>query len=191
MHDDVVTLLAWAFVGTVAGMALGGVELPKYQDGLILTWVGLIGGVVYIVNFRPWLSKRRLERITKSIKGDERKTSKGASSRAVPHRDTPVQISSRDYWFKIVEMLQQNWALIDNNSDGGCTVFFLGDTSGVFDRLLFPSHSEAERALRRNGFGKFSEAKKDTQKVIAIPQPPFYEWQHPNGPIYSSGRFWR
>jgi len=28
-------------------------------------------------------------------------------------RDKPVEIRSRDYWFKIVEFLQQNWALID------------------------------------------------------------------------------
>src|SRR5512135_784593 len=132
----------------MAGMALGGVELPKYQDGLIFTWVGLIGGVVYIASFRPWLRKRRLEKIAESVKGDERKASSGTLRRAASHRDTPVEISSRDYWFKIVDMLQQNWALIDDNSDGRCTVFFLGDTSGVFDRLLFPSRAEAERALR-------------------------------------------
>ena len=35
-----------------------------------------------------------------------------------------VQINSRDYWFKIVEFLQQNWALIDSKETGGCTVLF-------------------------------------------------------------------
>ncbi len=25
-----------------------------------------------------------------------------------------VEMQSRDYWFKVVEMLQQNWTLIDN-----------------------------------------------------------------------------
>jgi hypothetical protein len=25
----------------------------------------------------------------------------------------PVKIESHDYWFKVVDMLQQNWALID------------------------------------------------------------------------------
>ena len=105
--------------------------------------------------------------------------------------ETIVEIQNRDYWFKIVEFLQQNWALIDESTDGkGCTVFFFGDTSGVFDRLHFSSVAEAEQALRRNGFARFAEDKK-AQEFIAVPQPPFYEHPHPNGPIYSSGRFWR
>jgi hypothetical protein len=108
----------------------------------------------------------------------------------MPFNEWPVEICSRDYWFKIVEFLQQNWALIDEISDGkGCTVFFFGDTSGVFDRLSFSSVSEAEQALRRNGFARFAEDKK-AQEFIGIPQPPFHEHPHPNGPIYSSGRFW-
>jgi hypothetical protein len=47
---------------------------------------------------------------------------------------TEVEIRSRDYWFKIVEFLQKNWALIDEDVVDGCTVFLFGDTSGVFDR---------------------------------------------------------
>lgn len=102
-----------------------------------------------------------------------------------------VEIRSRDYWFKIVEFLQQNWALIDETTDGkGCTVFFFSDTSGVFDRLLFSSIAEAEKALRRNGFAKYTDDEK-TQEFIGIPSPPFHEHPHPNGPIYSSGKYWR
>ena len=41
-----------------------------------------------------------------------------------------MQIASRDYWFKVVEMLQQNWALIEP-AERGVTVFFLQDASGV------------------------------------------------------------
>jgi hypothetical protein len=29
-----------------------------------------------------------------------------------------VKINSCDYWFKIVEFLQQNWALIDETENG-------------------------------------------------------------------------
>lgn len=100
----------------------------------------------------------------------------------MPFNETPVEIRSRDYWFKIVEFLQQNWALIDETTDD-CTVFF-------FDTLSLPSISEAEKALRRNGFARFAEDKK-AQGFIAIPQPPFHDRPHPNGPIYSTGRFWR
>lgn len=104
--------------------------------------------------------------------------------------DKTVAIQSRDYWFKIVEFLQQNWALIEPSADGvGCIVFFCGDTSGVFDRLEFISVEEAEAALIHNGFARFA-ADKNAQGFIAAPMPPFYESKHPNGNIYSSGRFW-
>ena len=53
-----------------------------------------------------------------------------------------MQIASRDYWFKVVEMLQQNWALIEP-AERGVTVFFLQDASGVFDQLAFTSVQEA------------------------------------------------
>lgn len=102
-----------------------------------------------------------------------------------------VEIRSRDYWFKIVEFLQQNWALIDEEPGGdGCTVFFFGDTSGVFDRLSFSSRQEAEAALRRNGF-RLYDTDERAKDFIAKPEPPFWEGSHPNGPIYSSGRFWK
>ena len=107
----------------------------------------------------------------------------------MPFSESAVEIHSRDYWFKIVEFLQQNWALMDEVPDG-CQVFFFGDTSGVFDRIAFSSVAEAETALRRNGFARFSEDK-NAQEFIAIPRPPFHERPHPNGPIYSSGKFWR
>lgn len=101
-----------------------------------------------------------------------------------------VEIRSRNYWFKIVEFLQQNWALIDEDVGGGCTVFFFGDTSGVFDRLRFPSVTEAEVALLRNGFKRY-DADSKAQEFIGKPEPPFWESRHPNGAIYSSGRYWR
>ncbi len=104
--------------------------------------------------------------------------------------NTNVEISSRDYWFKVVEFLQQNWALIDSNSDESCTVFFISDSSGVFDRLSFPSENEAKKALNRNGFARFADNKK-AQNFISAPKPPFKEHHHLNGLIYSSGRFWK
>jgi hypothetical protein len=88
-------------------------------------------------------------------------------------------------------MLQHNWALIEPNTElGGCVAFFIHDGSGVFDQIRFPSIEEATRALRRNNFKRYSE-EKETERFISPPKPPFSETQHPNGPIYSSGRFWR
>ena len=83
-----------------------------------------------------------------------------------------VEIRSRDYWFKIVEFLQQNWALIDEDATGpSCTVFFFGDTSGVFDRLRFASVAAAEVALLRNGFKPYDSDPK-APEFIAKPEPP-------------------
>ena len=98
-----------------------------------------------------------------------------------------VEVASRIYWFKIVDFLQQNWALIDR-ADLGIVVYFIGDTSGVFDELSFSSNEDAELALLRNGFNRF-DLDRNAQSFIAVPQPPFYRQPHPNGPIYSSGRF--
>ena len=102
-----------------------------------------------------------------------------------------VEIQSKDYWFKIIEMLQQNWALIEpTQSDSGCIVFFIGNASGVFDQIEFTEIVEAEKQLRINGFEKY-EDDKEAQGFIYPPPPPFYKSSHPNGAIYSSGRFWK
>jgi len=103
-----------------------------------------------------------------------------------------IEIKSRDYWFKVTGMSQQNWALLDQipDDDAEVIIYFIGDTSGVFDRMLFQSLRDAESGLFRNGFARFSEDK-SAQEFIAIPDPPFWESKHPNGPIYSSGRYWK
>ena len=101
-----------------------------------------------------------------------------------------VRINSDDYWVKVVEMLQQNWALVDLVEQSSAQVYFISDGSGVFDQLTFPSAADAEAGLRKNGFRRFSE-NRDLQEFLRPPQAPFRRSVHPNGPIYSSGRFWR
>jgi hypothetical protein len=93
-----------------------------------------------------------------------------------------------DPWFKVVEFLQQNWAVIVENSDSALVVFY-GDTCGVFDEIHFNTREEAEIALCRNGFSRYQEDI-DSQEFIGLPDGSFHESQHPNGPIYSSGRYW-
>ena len=101
----------------------------------------------------------------------------------------PSSISAADLWVKIVEMLQQNWAAIE--PDGDCVrLSFISDTGGVFDQMMFRSKGEAVQALRRNGLRRFDE-EPDLQKFLTPPRPPFRSGSHPNGPIYSSGRFWQ
>lgn len=100
-----------------------------------------------------------------------------------------VPIQSRDYWFKVIEMLQQNWALIDSDA-AGVVVYFVSDTSGVFDELRFPSQASAASALQTNGFLRFADDS-SASLFLRCPEPPFNRRPHPNGPIYSSGRFWK
>jgi hypothetical protein len=104
---------------------------------------------------------------------------------------TAISIKNHDYWIKIVEMLQQNWAVIEESEiDLSCTVFFFDDLGGIFDQINFSTIAEAVISLCRNGFSRFVEDKK-LQDFIRSPQHPSYERNHPNGKIYSSGRFWK
>ena len=104
------------------------------------------------------------------------------------YTDIPEEIAENP-WFKIVEFLQRNRAVVIKLEDDVLVVFY-GDTCGVFDGMPFPTRDEAEHALRRNGFSKFLEDKR-AQEFIGLPRGEFTERPHPNGGIYSSGRFWR
>jgi len=50
----------------------------------------------------------------------------------------PTLLQSGDFWVKIVEMLQHNWALIEPQGDK-VTVYFLHDLGGVFDEIPYSS----------------------------------------------------
>ena len=45
-----------------------------------------------------------------------------------------MSIQSRDFWVKVVDMLQQNWALIEPEGSK-VTIYFFHDLGGVFDEL--------------------------------------------------------
>ena len=104
------------------------------------------------------------------------------------HQEAPIK--SRDYWVKEVEMLQQNWALIEPDGPSSVRVHFISDTGGIFDTMAFPSNEKAIEALSRNGFRRYAKAA-DLHSFLRPPDPPFHQGSHPNGRIYSSGRFWK
>ena len=99
-------------------------------------------------------------------------------------------MKGHDFWIKIIEMLQQNWALIEENPDKSVTVFFITDNSDVFDQLNFSSKKEAKKALRRNGFGRY-EDDPSFERFVCPPKPPFTPYWDKSRNIYSSGKFWR
>src|SRR4051812_17082493 len=97
--------------------------------------------------------------------------------------------SVETFWFKVVDFLQTNWAIIEA-AEEGVHVVFIQDASGIFDQMSFGDEREAERQLRLNGFRRFVEEQR-AKEFLSPPPPPYRERPHPNGPIYSSGRFWR
>jgi hypothetical protein len=99
-----------------------------------------------------------------------------------------VPINGKDFWVKIVEMLQQNWALVIPEASGS-RVYFINDASGVFDEIAFPSEEDAVRSLRVNGFRRYAD-EPSLHSFLSPPMTPFHRAALPNGPIYSSGRFW-
>ena len=95
--------------------------------------------------------------------------------------EIPEELAS-DPWVKVVEMLQQNWAVIVPRDDAVLVVFYR-DTRGVFDQLVFGSAAEAADALARHGFSKYLE-NLEVQELVALPEGRFHERGHPTGPIY-------
>lgn len=92
------------------------------------------------------------------------------------------------WWVKVVGMSQQNWAL-PLVSRSGARVLFVSDTSGIFDHIDFSDPAEMTAALIRNGFREY-DSSPDFKKFLSPPDLPLKPDQHPNGPIYSSGRYW-
>ena len=57
-------------------------------------------------------------------------------------------------------------------------VYFISDTSGVFDEMVFPSADAARESLDRNGFWRFTE-NSDLQSFLRPPSAPFRRAIHP------------
>ena len=106
-----------------------------------------------------------------------------------PSARETVTIRDYDPWLKVVGFLQHNWATIEP-FDGGVRAHFICDSSQVFDEMLFANVNEAQFALLRNGF-LLQRAQTGRWRNLRRPEPPFMTGRHPNGRIYSSGRFWR
>jgi hypothetical protein len=100
-----------------------------------------------------------------------------------------IEIKSEEFWVKIVDMLQQNWALIEvDERNNKATIFFIHDGSGIFDKLEFNSVRDAEKGLLRNGFKKYLDENENFAEFIIPPKKQFFE--SPRN-IYSSGQYWR
>ena len=98
-------------------------------------------------------------------------------------------LNSEKYWVKIVDYLQQNWALIERSeTDEKVTVFFIQDSSMIFDKIEFDQVRDAEKALEKNGFKLYLDENENFTEFIVPPKKPYGESPRP---IYSSGQYWR
>ena len=104
--------------------------------------------------------------------------------------DDSKEVPSDRLWFKVVEFLQTNWAIIDDQSNGTVRVFFINDNSGVFDVMSFKSLEEAVSGLVDSGFDLWAK-NLEVQEFLIPPLQPFKYDAHPNGRIYSDGKFWK
>ena len=117
---------------------------------------------------------------------------------------TECVIKSEDWWVKVLGMLQQNWALVDEKSPGKVEVYFFHDGgyaisrehnsieltgwSGIIDRLTFQSREEAADALFDNGFDPHSEYPGPWDYMR--PNAPFFDCRNDFDGPYSNGEYW-
>lgn len=96
-----------------------------------------------------------------------------------------INVRSNEFYVKVVDFLQQNWALIENENQ--IIIWFIDDNSGVFDRIIFDNLDEAEKSLLRNGFKKYLDPDEMFTEFLRPPQRPFFDSPRK---IYSTGKYW-
>ncbi len=64
--------------------------------------------------------------------------------------EAEIEISNEVYWYKTVEFLQQNWAVMEPEGNSFKVLFF-DDAGAIFDSIELDSLEDAESALKRNG----------------------------------------
>ena len=95
-----------------------------------------------------------------------------------------------DWYVKLVEMLQQNWAIIKLGET--TQIIFVNDPGDVFDIIEVKDQETAHDKLMQNGFDKFSSpSRKRYRPLEEFLTPPFKvvdTGERRN--IYSSGKYW-
>jgi hypothetical protein len=117
---------------------------------------------------------------------------------AIPFDDLKpplFKINNRNWFVKVLGMLSQNWALIEENDVLTATVYFFQDESpgnrpAVIDSLNFEDENEAWDALNLNGFEVLKTS--PGPWMGCEPKGYFYDARPAAGKgIYSSGEFWK
>jgi len=116
------------------------------------------------------------------------------------------EIHSREWWIKVLGMLQHNWALIEEGADGSAAVYFFHDGEAgmgcygysraqlkgryaIVDSLDFESVQLAKEALSRNGFRLYGADELLGSDVK--PQGNFFDVRTMEEGIYSTLGNWK
>lgn len=179
-----------AIVGSAVGALHGRSRLPQnWQDGLLGRTVDDDDGRVFELlktageKFGYGVSDYVRSRATRASPN----LANGGKDVTQP-AGTPFEVKSGRFWVKVIGMLEQNWASIESDENGDVAIIFFDDNGKIFDAILSSDAAAAKAALRRNGFAPFEEG--DFGKFLSPPGPRFEWGSHPNGRIYSSGRYW-
>lgn len=115
------------------------------------------------------------------------------------------KIKSRDWWIKVLGMLQHNWALIEEGTSGSATVYFFHDGEvgmgcygytraqlkgryAIVDSLNFESVHLAKEALSRNGFRLLGDG--ELLGSDLKPQGNFFDVRAMEEGVYSRQSHW-
>ena len=85
----------------------------------------------------------------------------------------PLLIKSQDFWFKIFGMLNQLWALIEEDTDNGkVVVYWINDLSVIVKSQEFGSCDEAQQYLESDGYRLF-ELSRHVWSILCPPGNPY------------------
>jgi ADP-ribosylglycohydrolase len=106
----------------------------------------------------------------------------------------PRDLLQGELWVKVVEFMQQNWAVLQADTPSeSARIWFIDDGLSVFDYIDYESHATARRALRLNGFELYDASEHDwlesrLPEHLGPGHTPELRWSPRR--IYSSGKHW-
>lgn len=106
----------------------------------------------------------------------------------------PDDLLAGEVWVKVVEFLQQNWAVLRTDTpSAGARIWFVNDGRAAFDFIDYDSPAMARRALQLNGFQVYEASEHDWLESpipgnLASGDIATRGWSP--RPIYSSRKYW-
>lgn len=101
---------------------------------------------------------------------------------------TEAKVSQR-LWVKVLEMLQQNWCVLEPGPADSVDLVFFDDRGRVFDWLSTTDIATAKYALHVNGFS-WMWTYSSFYSAAGMPRLPQGGRRERSRPVYSNGEYW-